>query len=282
METKKDLSIVNCIGTSLLAYFFSVPVHELFHLLTRVFYGDPLVCYSAGAVQAIENYEGMSVFDRIMDAGGSASIINCIVGFLLLVIVLKARMGATLRLFMIQLTGAHFSIGIGYFMIGGFFGAGDWGNVFAVLSDVPGVVTALRIVLSILGAGGIVWLFFLLNYLSYYFIEDKDNKKERLYVAFRLHLLMLLIGYPVGIIVTLLSPAMQSGALSLGLGLLYNMMWVPFFWGFMFTGPMKTLPPKKSRFLYSLPKKPNWIVFAAGVALILVDIFVFGPGIYFT
>ena len=53
METKKDLSIINCIGTCLLAYFFSVPVHELFHLLTRIIYGDPLVCYSAGAVEAI-------------------------------------------------------------------------------------------------------------------------------------------------------------------------------------------------------------------------------------
>ena len=281
MESKKDLSLLNCISTGLLAYFFSVPVHELFHLLTRIVYGDPLVCYSAGAVEAIENYDGMSVFDRIMDAGGSASIINVIVGFILLVIVLKVRMGATMRLFMIQLTGAHFSIGIGYFMIGGFFGAGDWGNVFGALADEPGAVTALRIVLSILGAGGIVWLFFLLNSLSYYFIEDKDNKKERMHVAFGLHLLMLLIGYPVGIIVTLLSPAMQSGDLSLGLGLLYNMMWIPFFWGFMFTGPMKTLPPKKSKYLYSLPKKPNWILFAVAVALILVDIFVFGPGIFF-
>jgi hypothetical protein len=115
--------------------------------------------------------------------------------------------------------------------------------------------------------------------MSYYFIEDKDNKQERIGVAFKLHLLMLLIGYTVGITVTLLSPAMGSGELSLGLGLLYNMMWISFFWGFMFTGPMHTLPPKKSRFLYKLPAKPNWVLFAVSVVLILIDIFVFGPGI---
>ena len=29
MEEKKDLSVINCIATSLLAIFLSVPVHEL-------------------------------------------------------------------------------------------------------------------------------------------------------------------------------------------------------------------------------------------------------------
>jgi hypothetical protein len=92
---------------------------------------------------------------------------------------------------------------------------------------------------------------------------------------------MLLIGFPVGILVTLISPAMESGELNLGLGMLYNMMWVPFFWGFMFTGPMRTLPPKKSPFLYSIPQKPNYILLAVSIVLILVDIFVFGPGVFF-
>jgi hypothetical protein len=281
MEEKKDLSVINCIATSLLAIFLSVPVHELFHLLTHIFYGSQLVCFSAGAVEGYPDFEGMSVFNRVMVSGGSASILNVIVGFILLFIVLKVNMGSLMRVFMVQLTGAHLCIGIGYFLIGGFFGAGDWGNVFYRIADAPGVITALRIVLSVLGSAGIVWLFFMLNYLSYYFIEDSTNKKVRLYVAFRLHLLMLLIGYPVGILVTLISPATKSGELNLGLGMLYNMMWIPFFWGFMFTGPMRTLPPKKSLFLYNITKKPNYILLAVSIVLILVDIFVFGPGIYF-
>ena len=280
MNQKKDLSIVNCIATALLAYFFTVPVHEFFHLVTFVIYGDKLTCYSGAAVGVYDrSYEGMPMFHRVMVAGGSASILNAIIGIVLMIILLKVSMGPMLRLFLTQLMGAHFSVGFGYFMIGGFFGAGDWGNVFAHMADAPGLVTALRITLSIVGSLGIVAVFFILNHMSWYFIEDSTDKSEKLGVAFKLHLLMLIIGFPVGIIITLLSPAKASGELSLGLGFFYNMMWIPFFWGFMFTGVMNVLPPKKSQFLYRLPEKPNWILLAVGIALILIDIFLFGPGI---
>ena len=281
MNNKKDLSIINCIATAMLAYFLTIPVHELFHLLTDYAYGDKVTWFSAGAVQPMGSIDYMSLapFHRIMVTGGSASILNFIIGIILAVIVLKASMGPMMRLFLVQLTGTQLTTGIGYFMIGGFFGVGDWGLVYSHLSDQPGLITALRIVLSMVGGLGIVGLFFLLNYMSYYFIEDKDNKKERLSVAFKLHLIVLLIGYPIGIFVTLMSPAMGSGELSLGLGILYNMMWISFFWGFMFTGVMHTLPPKESRFICKLPARPNWLLFAVSVVLILIDIFVFGPGI---
>ena len=283
MKREKDLSIINCIATALLAYFFTVPVHELFHLVTYYAYGDIGRWFSAGAVQnmGLVDYQSLPIFHRIMATGGSASILNAIIGILLCIILLKTRMGAMTRLFLTQLMGAHLSVGIGYFMIGGFFAAGDWGTVFSYLADTPEAVAALRIVLSIVGGGGIVAVFFILNYMSYYFIENADDKRERLGVAFKLHLLMLLIGYPIGMIITVLSPAMGSGELNIALGLLYNMMWIPFFWGFMFTGVMHTLPPKESRFQYKLPGKPQWSLLAAGLILILIDIFVFGPGIRF-
>ena len=281
MKREKDLSIINCIATALLAYFFTVPVHELFHLLTYYAYGDQGRWFSAGAVQnmGLVDYQSLPVFHRIMATGGSASILNAVIGILLCIILLKMRMGAMTRLFLTQLMGGHLSAGIGYFMIGGFFGAGDWGTVFSYLADTPEVIITLRIILSIVGGGGIVAVFFILNHMSYYFIENGDDKRERLGVAFKLHLLMLLIGYPVGMIVTALSPAMESGELNMALGLLYNMMWVPFFWGFMFTGVVHTLPPKKSRFLYKISGRPQWSLLAAGIILILIDIFVFGPGI---
>ncbi len=280
MQRKKDLSIINCLATAMLAYFLTVPVHELFHMLTHYVYGGKVLIYSASAVRQAEgfDYMNLSAFNRIMIAGGSASILNAIIGIILIIIVLKATMGPTVRLFLIQLMGAHLSVGVGYFMIGGLFGAGDWGDVFRALADQPGLVSVLRIVLSIVGCLGIVGVFFLLNYTSYYFIEDTGNRKERLSVAFRLHLLMLIVGFPIGMIVTILSPERITGELSIGLGALYNFMWIPFLWGFLFTGVM-VRPPKKSRFLYRLPSKPNWILFAVAVMLILVDIFVFGPGI---
>ena len=181
-------------------------------------YGGKLVVYSAGAVDAVNNFEGLSAFHTVMLAGGSASIINAIIG----------------------------------------------------------------IVLSIIGCVGIVALFFLLNYLSYYFIQDKDNKKERMHVAFGLHLMPLIFGIVIGTFITVLSPAVKAGLMSMGTCILFSFMWIPFFWGFMFTGPMKTLPPKTSRYLYPLPEKANWILLVVGVILVLIDIIVFGPGIYFT
>ena len=92
---------------------------------------------------------------------------------------------------------------------------------------------------------------------------------------------ILIIGVIVNTIATFLSPAVKMGHLGSGTFLLFNFMWIPFLWGFLFTGPMKTLPPKENLFLFHLPEKPNWILFGLGVVLILVDIFVFGPGIFF-
>lgn len=282
MKKQKDMSLINCIATALIACFITVPGHELLHLLTHVVYGSKLLYYSAGAVDAaVADWAGLSVFDRIMVAGGSASIINALIAVVLLIILLKAKgLKPMMRVFLTQLMGAQFVQGIGYFLIGGLFGAGDWGSVYERISDVPNLVGTLRIVLSVLGCGGIAVLFFILNHMSYYFIEDKDDKKERLYVAFRLHLIVLIVGFTVGMICSGLSPAMKDGYLNWGICFLFNFMWIPFFWGFMFTGVMKVLPPKESRFLYRLPSEPNWLLLVAGVIMVLIEIILFGPGIY--
>ena len=279
---KKDLSFINCIATTLVTYFITVPGHELFHLLTYMIYGSKLVCYSAGAVDAIVPYdEIVSPFHRIMVSGGSASILNTIIAILLAIILVKKTLKPMTRLFLTQLMGMQAVQGIGYFMIGGLFGAGDWGNVYKHIAEYPNLIMVLRIILSIIGIAGILGLFFFLNYLSYYFIEDKDNKKERMHVAINLHLLPFIIGFSLGMIVSFMSPAVKSGALSIFECILFNFMWIPFFWGFMFTGVMKTLPPKESRFLYKLPGEPNYVLLSVGIVLMLIDIFVFGPGIWF-
>ena len=282
MKKQMDFSLVNCIATAMIACFITVPGHELLHLLTHMVYGSKLLYYSAGAVDAtVADWANLSVFDRIMVAGGSASIVNALIAIILLIILLKSKtLKPMMRLFLTQLMGAQFVQGIGYFLIGGLFSAGDWGSVYERISDVPNLVTALRVILSVLGCVGIVALFFILNHMSYYFIEDKDDPKERMHVAFRLHLIVLIIGFTVGMICSGLSPAMKDGYLNWGICFLFNFMWIPFFWGFMFTGVMKVFPPKKSRFLYGLPSAPNWILLTAGIVLILVEVFLFGPGIY--
>ena len=234
MIRKSDLSIVTCIATCFLAYFFTIPFHEFIHLLTHVLYGNKVLMFSAGAVNAeVPNYAVMSAFDRIMLAGGSASIVNVIVGLILLAVLLKGKLGSVLRVFLIQLMGAHLSEGFGYFMIGGLFKAGDWGNVFAAFPNQPSFVAGMRIILSLIGCAGVAGLFFLLNYMSGYFIKDYEDKKDRMRTAFRLHLLMILISFPIGMIITLLSPV-PSDVLNPGIGILYNMVWLPFFWVYVY------------------------------------------------
>ena len=280
---KKNLPFINCLASALLVYFITVPGHELIHLLTSLAYGEKLLLYSALCVDSVPaDYAAMSVFDRIMVCGGSASILNAVFGIILLIVLFKAKLKPMSRLFLTQLMGAQFVQGIGYFLIGGLFSVGDWNNVFNALPEYPGLVSALRIILSVVSSIGIVALFFILNRLSYFFIEDTENKKERVSVAFCLHLTMLFVGVIANTILTFMSPAIKLGHSSYGTFLLFNFMWIPFFWGFMFTGPMKTLPPRESRFLYPLPEKPNLILLCLGAALVLVDIIVFGPGIFFS
>ncbi len=275
----KNMTTLNCIATSLLAYFFTIPLHEFFHLVTTYAYGDTCFYFSAGAVGPSKtfDYGTLSPFNTLMVAGGSASILNAIIGVAVLFVLIKVKdMAPMIRLFLIQFMGVQLSEGFGYFMIGGFFATGDWNQVFEYFE--PGTVVAMRIVLSIIGSAGVVFTFFVLNYMSYWFIEDPSDRSERFYVAFRLHMLPLIFGAVVGIIVSLMSPAIASGELTLATSLLYNLMWITFFWGFMFTWVM-VKPPAKSRFMYKLPAEPHYIVMIAAAVLILFDILVLGPGI---
>lgn len=280
MTKKNSFSWINCAATALLAYFFTVPFHEFLHFLTYYVYGDKVAYFSAGAVESVGlvNIADLPTFHKIMLAGGSASIINTIIAVVLIIVLLKMKLKPTVRLFLTQLMGAQFVQGIGYFLIGGLFCAGDWGNVFSYFPDDSGLVAVMRIVLSVLGCSGILVLMFLLNHLSYHFIENNSDKADRRNVAFKLHLTVFVSGVIIGTICSLMSPAVKSGYLSLGVCMLFNLMWIPFFWAWLYTWFM-VKPPKKSRFKSKLPEKPNYVLWVSAIALILIDIFVFGPGI---
>ena len=100
MKSGKDMSILNCAATAMLACFITVPGHELLHLLTHMIYGSKLLYYSAGAVDAIvPDYSILSPFHRIMVAGGSASVLNALFGIILLIVLMKVRMGPLVRTF---------------------------------------------------------------------------------------------------------------------------------------------------------------------------------------
>jgi len=76
----KDLSMANCIATSLLAFILTIPMHELFHLLTFYVYGfgNQVTVFSATCVGFDEQqvaFGNLAPFHRVMVAGGSASIL---------------------------------------------------------------------------------------------------------------------------------------------------------------------------------------------------------------
>ena len=208
-----------------------------------------------------------------------------VVAILLIIIVLiilikVKKTGATLRVILIQLFGAQMATAVGYFFFGGLIGMGDWGSVWTSLADSPGLVTALRIILSVVGAFAIVFTFFVLNYFSYDFIHDPADKKERFSVAAKLHLTMFIMGMTVPFLTMIKSPAIASGELSMLDVLFFNMAWIVFFWGFMFTWVM-VRHPKESRFKMDLPAKPNIILLLISVILVCLDIFILGPGLFF-
>lgn len=280
MAKNKNLSVLNCIATGMIAYFFMVPLHELFHLITFYIYGDKCSVISAFHVSNLEliDYRALAPFHRIMVTGGSASILNAIIGIVIFVILLKVKMGPMVRVFLIQYMGFHLVEGFGYFLLGGIMRYGDWGNVLSYFDDAPGFVTALRIILAIIGTAGAVATFFILNYMSYYFIEDPSDKKQRRSVGAQLHLTT----YFVGVIALVLSytqnPSVKDGSISFATAFIASFMFLAFLWAFLFTGFI-VKPPKESRFLYNLTEKPNFVLLFIGVALILVNTFVLGPGI---
>ena len=280
MKQKNDLSLINCVASSLLAYFFTVPVHEFIHLLTSYAYGDKCAVFSAGAVEPLHliDYQALPPSHRIMVAGGSASILNVIIGLILAAVLLKKRLKPVSRMFLTQLMGGHLTEGFGYFMFGGLIGMGDWGNVFSCFPDDPGFVMGMRIVLTVVGVFGYLFIFFILNHLSYSFIKDPADEKQRFYTAVRLHLPMFILPFIMACLVMIPSPMIKEGAITYAETLFWNMAWIAFFWGFMFTWKM-VKPPKKSRWLYDLPEEPLYAFWIAAVAVSLFDIFVLGPGI---
>ncbi len=281
MEQKRDLSIINCIATSMIAYFCVIPIHELFHLITFYIYGDKCYTITSFHVEPMElfDYSTLPTFHRIMVSGGSASILNTIIGIILFVILLKVKMGPMLRIFLIQMMGLELNVGFGYFMNGGMIGLGDWGSVCSYFADDPGFVSVLRIILTITGFAGAFALFFALNHMAYYFIEDGSDKKGRRAVGAKLYLTMFFVGVIALIASYTQNPAIKDGSLSMTTILVSPFMYIGFFWGFLFVG-FWMKPPKESRFLYHIPAEPNYILFTVGIILILINTFVLGPGIH--
>ena len=279
--SKKDFSLLTCTMSGMLAFVLSVPVHEFVHFLTDLIYGHEVIIFSANAVLSSDDFDFMSLppFHRAMAAGGSASIVNIITAIIVFFVIIKVAMGPKLRVFLIQYFAMQMCIGFGYFMVNGLFGAfGDWGNVFGLFPD--STVVIMRIILGTLGCAGILFTMFALNYMSYYFIKKVDDKKERFHVGLGLYLLPFIASSVFAVIVDMNSILMREGYFESNpfFSIAVRFMFIPLFWGFMFTWVM-VKHPKESRFIYNLPSDPQYILWGITVILMLIDLFVLAPGI---
>lgn len=278
MKEQKDFSMINCIAGSMLAYILTIPIHELYHLITDYIYGDKVRAFYATAVNGMDlvDLQSLAPFHRVMKAGGSASIINAITGVIVFIILLKVKeMSPMLRVVLIQYMGMQLCEGFGYFLIGGF-GIGDWGNVFDAFPNNNAAIIA-RIGLVIIGGLSIPFIIFALLHFSYDFVEDPSDKNERKYVGIALHIMPFIFGTFVSVAMTFNSVIMEW--MPLPIILIFQLIWIPFFWAGLYTYILDKMAPKESRCLTLLPKEPHIVFWLICVALILADFFVLAPGI---
>ena len=280
MLSKRTNSIFNVIATGFLAYIATIPVHELIHLITFYAYGDKCEVFTAFSVHEMNliDYMSLPVFDRIMACGGSASLFNVIIGIVVFTVLLKVKAGPMVRIFLIQLMGMHFSEGFSYFVMGGFFQFGDWGNVFSYFPNDTDIVSTMRIVLEITGVVGGLFTVFALSRFSYAFISDPNNRRERLSVSLKLYFIPFIVIYVAGIVMGFNSYLINSEGYGIEFQLFSGFNFIPFVYAFLLTWLLNK-PPKSNHFLYKLPDESHYIVWAISTIFILLDAIILAPGI---
>lgn len=283
MNTKKErtYAVLNGLALIIIAANLTSPVHELIHMLTQMAAGarpEVLafgVCGTTGPVTADMN----SVFWKIMFEG-SAALGNIVIGFLLLPILKKKRLGPLSRTLMLQLVIMHLSMGFGYFLRDGVAyspdnGMGDWSKVL----DRFGGSGALRAGLLLVGSAGILFTFYIAYREAFHFIRHNGDKAERGRVTAAIYLYPFILNAVALTLLGLRSPIGAINSLIIG-GISNTFGMIAFFWGYMFVTHL--VKPLKENIFYFSPcaekKAGLWI---AAAALLVFDALVLCPGIYF-
>ncbi len=289
-ETKKSsrlFMIINCLALGIIAMNLTAPVHEATHLLTQMIAGAKPEVLAFGCAGAVDPTADIgSVFWKVMYTG-SAALMNILIGTVLLIVLKMAKLGPISRPLILMTTLMHYSMGFGYFLRDFFLydpdpapdvQQGDWAKVYENF----GGNDALRITMLIIGCLGILFVFYIAYRQAFHFISDNNDKKERNSVAMAIYLLPYLLNAVVFTLVELTGPvARKSMANFLIISPIINIFgMIGFFWGYMFVAHM--VKPRKQNVYYFSPcsekKIPLWI-FAA--AVLLFDVFVLCPGIWF-
>lgn len=279
--------ILNCLALGVIAMNLTAPVHEATHLLTQMLAGAKPEVLAFGCAGTVDPTADMdSFFWKVMYAG-SAALMNIVIGFVLLIVLKKAKLGPLSRPLVLMTTIMHFSMGFGYFLRDGIMynpdhdpdvEQGDWCKV---LENFDGNI-ALRIGLLLVGCLGILFVFYIAYRQAFHFISDNNDKKERGRVASALYLFPYLFNAVVFTLVELNGPVAKDNLSSfLVISPIINIFgMIGFFWGYMFVAHM--VKPRRDNVYYFSPcVEKKLVLWLAALAIVAFDTFFLCPGFWF-
>ena len=276
--------ILNCLALGIIAMNLTAPVHEATHLLTQMIAGAKPVLLAFGCADTVNPTANIdNVFWKIMYAG-SAALMNIVIGFILLIILKKCKLGPLSRPLVLLMTLMHFSMGFGYFLRDGILyqpGSDNLGDWAKVLENFNGSIV-LRIAMLVVGCLGILFVFYIAWRQAYHFISDNNDKKERNRVASALYLFPYLCNAVVFTLVELRGPVAQDNMGSfLIISPIINVFgMIGFFWGYMFVAHI-VKPRKDNVYYFSICDEKKPVLWIIALAVIAFDAFVLCPGILF-
>ena len=276
--------ILNCVALGIIAMNLTAPIHEATHLLTQMAAGAQPVWLAFGSAETINPTVNIDTFFWKIMYSGSAALMNIVIGIILLLILKKFKLNPLSRALVLLTTMMHFSMGFGYFLRDGIAynpgpnNLGDWAKV---LENFDGNI-ALRIGMLVVGALGILFVFYIAYRQAFHFIKDNNDKKERNQVASALYLIPYIVNAVVFTLVELNSPVAKiSLSHFLVICPIINIFgMIGFFWGYMFVAHL-VKPRKDNVYYFSLCDEKKIWLWVIALLVLAFDAFILCPGIYF-
>ena len=275
--------ILNCLALGIIAMNLTSPVHEATHLITQMLAEAKPTLLAFGVAGTVDPTADIdTTFWKVMYTG-SAALMNILIGFILLLVLRKAKLGPLSRPLVLITTMMHFSMGFGYFLRDGIAyspdgNLGDWAKV---LKNFDGN-TILRVGMLTVGSLGILFVFYIAYKEAYHFISDNNDKKERGRVSSALYLFPFLFNAVVFSLAELRGPVAQDdmGAYIVISPIINTFGMIGFFWGYMFVTHM-VKPMKKNVYYFSPCAEMKLPLYIIALAVLAFDVFFLCPGFWF-
>lgn len=272
---------LNAVSIAIIAALTAQVLHEACHAIAVVLVGARLKAYSPLFAVDHDWVGEVNTLGNLIIASNAAlfNILTAIIAIMLFSRPLIMRR-PMLRLFLLFFGAYSLFSGFGYLMVDPLFyqpggeNLGDWKQVVEFF----GGGWAIRILISVVGAAGVLWGFFWLARSTLQFGEGMTEQTRRI----RLVLPLLIVPYVVvNVIFTILSfwhPLGPDGVFITVLQFWFG--YIGFFWAFFIASywtEVNTAPPN----ITTLPAQIKWPWVISTVAILAVAIIVLLPTIYF-